>query len=50
MFQHRRGLDLADLGIDGEIDQFIGSDIYWNLLCRKVRLGIGGEPVSLESR
>ena len=49
-FDHFRGLKLVDLDHRGDIDILIGSDYYWSLATGKVKIGLIGEPVGVETK
>ena len=49
-FDHLKGLKLIDSGHWGDIDILIGSDYYWGLVTGKVKVGLIGEPVWVETQ
>ena len=49
-FHHLKGLKLIDSGHGGDIDILIGSDYYRGLVPGKVKVGLIGEPVGVETQ
>ena len=49
-FEYLKDLNLADSGTMEEIDMLIGSDFYYSLVKRKVKMGRTGEPVAIKTK